>query len=45
MPPVMDVREPINEILSKDPELQGYLKDKTIFTDISPSATDRVSLV
>ncbi|GBN50723.1 28S ribosomal protein S22, mitochondrial [Araneus ventricosus] len=47
MPPVMDVREPINEVLAKDPELQGYLEYKTIFTDISPevSCRDRVITV
>lgn len=42
MPPVMDIREPIDEILSKDPELQYYLQSKLVFTDTSPSKTDRV---
>ncbi|GFW72470.1 28S ribosomal protein S22, mitochondrial [Trichonephila clavipes] len=41
MPPVMEIREPINEVLSKDPELQGYLKNKTVFTDISPNVSSR----
>ncbi|GIY16105.1 28S ribosomal protein S22, mitochondrial [Caerostris extrusa] len=45
MPPVMDIREPINEVLSKDPELQGYLRWKTIFTDLSTSVSNRDRII
>ncbi|XP_055934905.1 28S ribosomal protein S22, mitochondrial-like [Argiope bruennichi] len=45
MPPVMDIREPINEILAKDPELQGYLQYKTVFTDISPDVSSRERVI
>ncbi|XP_071043010.1 small ribosomal subunit protein mS22 isoform X2 [Parasteatoda tepidariorum] len=47
MPPVMSVRKPIKEVLSRDPELQGYLKHKYVFIDISPdeSARDRMITV
>ncbi|GIY65367.1 28S ribosomal protein S22, mitochondrial [Caerostris darwini] len=45
MPPVMDIREPINEVLSKDPELQGYLRYKTIFTDLSTSVSNRDRII
>ncbi|KAG8190843.1 hypothetical protein JTE90_028339 [Oedothorax gibbosus] len=45
MPPVMSIREPIDEILSKDPELQGYLKEKTVFTDISTNITNRDRII
>ncbi|GFT23952.1 28S ribosomal protein S22, mitochondrial [Nephila pilipes] len=45
MPPVMEVREPINVVLSKDPELQGYLEYRTIFTDISPNVSSRDRII
>ncbi|CAL1298787.1 unnamed protein product [Larinioides sclopetarius] len=45
MPPVMDVREPINEVLAKDPELQGYLQYKTVFTDISTEVSSRDRMI
>lgn len=45
MPPVLALRKPINEVLSKDPLLQGYLRNKIIFTDISPNASSRHRLI
>ncbi|XP_035220836.1 28S ribosomal protein S22, mitochondrial-like [Stegodyphus dumicola] len=47
MPPMIEVREPVDEVLSKDPELQGFLNCKLVFTDISPgiSAKDRMITV
>ena len=45
MPPVMDIREEIDEVLSENPELQYYLESKLVFIDTSPSQTDRVCLV
>lgn len=45
MPPVMDIREEIDEVLSKDPELQYYLDSKLVFIDTSPSKTARVCFI
>lgn len=42
MPPVMDIREEIDEVLTKDPELQYYLESKLLFIDTSPNKTARV---
>lgn len=41
MPPVMQAREPINEIIAKNPEVQGCETHKIVFTDISDSVNNR----
>ncbi|XP_068700210.1 small ribosomal subunit protein mS22-like [Montipora foliosa] len=41
MPPVMDERQEINEILGQNDELANYSESRYIFTDISTSACDR----
>lgn len=41
MPPVVKLREPINEVLSRDPALTGLTKSRYIFTDISFGLSDR----
>ncbi|XP_032239658.1 28S ribosomal protein S22, mitochondrial [Nematostella vectensis] len=41
MPPVMEEREEINEVIGTDERLAGYDSANLIFTDISMSATDR----
>ncbi|XP_074109960.1 mitochondrial ribosomal protein S22 [Cotesia typhae] len=47
MPPVVKKRKPITEIISKDPEIQGYDTTKYVFTDITygVSAVDRLIVV
>ncbi|KAJ8965845.1 hypothetical protein NQ317_000472 [Molorchus minor] len=35
MPPVINVRKPINQIFSKDPALQGLETSRMVFTDIT----------
>ncbi|XP_076043975.1 mitochondrial ribosomal protein S22 [Oratosquilla oratoria] len=45
MPPVVKEREPISEVLSKDPALQGCLDAKYIFTDITFGVSDRKRLI
>ena len=43
IPPFMKAREPITDVLSSDPELQGLDSSKLIFTDITFGVKDRVS--
>lgn len=45
MPPVIKVREPVNEILSNDPALIGFEKCKLIFTDITFGISNRDRLI
>lgn len=45
MPPVMRERAPCEEILAKDPELQGYSKSNFVFTDISYGYPDRERII
>lgn len=45
IPPVVKVREPINEILSSDPALVGLEKSKLIFTDITFGVSNRDRLI
>lgn len=42
MPPVLKERQPIQEVLSKDPALTGYDTCKYVFTDITYGISDRV---
>ena len=44
MPPVLKIREEIDKILFKDPAMLFPDDYKFVFTDISPSAKDRVSI-
>nr|CAG4641099.1 EOG090X0AW0 [Eulimnadia texana] len=41
MPPLIREREPINEVLSYDPEIQGFDKSKYVFTDITYGVSER----
>jgi small subunit ribosomal protein S22 len=43
MPPLLKEREPINKILSFNPELQGFDDCKYVFINISQGITNRVS--
>nr|KAG5707394.1 hypothetical protein BaRGS_005361 [Batillaria attramentaria] len=43
MPPFMKVRQPVNQVLSKNPELEGLEENKYIFTDITFGVKNRVS--
>ncbi|XP_070207274.1 small ribosomal subunit protein mS22-like isoform X2 [Littorina saxatilis] len=45
MAPFMKAREPIKEVLSLDPELQGLENNKYIFTDITFGVKDRQRFV
>ncbi|XP_011307836.1 28S ribosomal protein S22, mitochondrial [Fopius arisanus] len=45
MPPVVKEREPITEVLSKDPALQGFDESKYVFTDITYGVTDANRLI
>lgn len=42
MPPVMDERQDIDEVLDIDKQLTGYDTADYVFTDISPSSNDKV---
>ena len=42
MPPVMDEREEIYEVLENDNRLESFDQSSFVFTDISTSVTDRV---
>lgn len=44
MPPVVKEREPITEVLSRDPALTGLANGRYVFTDISFGLSDRVSI-
>lgn len=43
MPPLLKEREPVNNILAKDPELQGFDTAKYVFIDISQGVREKVS--
>uniref|UniRef100_T1IKQ4 28S ribosomal protein S22, mitochondrial n=1 Tax=Strigamia maritima TaxID=126957 RepID=T1IKQ4_STRMM len=45
MPPVLQERKPITEVLSRDPELKGFENHKLIFTDVSYGLSDRDRLI
>ena len=45
MPPLVQEREPINNILAVNPEIQGFDTSKYIFTDITFGVSDRVSFL
>ncbi|CAG0879576.1 unnamed protein product [Darwinula stevensoni] len=45
MPPVMRARKEINEVVSVDPELKGYLKGKFVLTDITYGISDRRRMI
>ncbi|KAL7642939.1 UNVERIFIED_CONTAM: hypothetical protein RMT77_006228 [Armadillidium vulgare] len=45
MPPVIQERKPIKEVLSYDPEIQGLDTSNIIFTDISFGVSDRERLI
>ena len=42
MPPVLDERKDINEVLEENDTISGFDESRFVFTDISASATDRV---
>ena len=42
MPPVMEERQEINEVLEQNDELACYSESRYVFTDISTSVCDRV---
>jgi len=44
MPPVLAPREPINEELSFDPQIQGIETATLVFTDISMNVSNRVGI-
>ena len=45
MPPVMNPRQEIEQIISKDPDIADVLPTKFVFVDISMHIKDRVSLL
>lgn len=45
MPPVVNLRDDTNQVLSKDYALQGYSDSKFVFTDISFGGTNRHRLI
>ena len=42
MPPVMDERQEINEVIEENDELAHFSESNFVFTDISTSVDDRV---
>ena len=42
MPPIMDERQEINEIIEENEELAHFSESNFVFTDVSTSANDRV---
>ena len=42
MPPVMDERQEINEVIEQNDELAHFSESNFVFTDISTSENDRV---
>ena len=42
MPPVMDERQEINEVIEESDELAHFSESNFVFTDISTSVDDRV---
>ncbi|KAK6177671.1 hypothetical protein SNE40_015726 [Patella caerulea] len=45
MPPFMLPRKPIHDILSKDPDLEGFDSSKYVFTDISFGVSNKERLI
>ncbi|XP_067123111.1 small ribosomal subunit protein mS22 [Centruroides vittatus] len=45
MPPVMKERKPITNVISYDPEIQGYADCKYVFTDITYGISDRKRII
>lgn len=45
MPPLVKERDQINNILSRNPEIQGFDNSKYVFIDISQGVSDRVSIL
>ncbi|KAK7497941.1 hypothetical protein BaRGS_00010812 [Batillaria attramentaria] len=45
MPPFMKVRQPVNQVLSKNPELEGLEENKYIFTDITFGVKNRQRII
>lgn len=45
MPPVLEERAPINDVLAEDKILEGTETAKYVFTDISYSIPHRVSIM
>ena len=44
-PPYLKEREPIEEIISDDPELKGLLNQKLVFTDITPGVSNKDRII
>jgi small subunit ribosomal protein S22 len=44
MPPVLEERKPINDVLAEDKILEGTETNKYVFTDISYNIPHRVSI-
>ena len=42
MPPVMDERQEINEVIEENDELAQFSESNFVFTDISTNVNDRV---
>jgi len=42
MPPIMLEREPIDDVLSNDPDLDGYEHSNVMFMDISEDLQENV---
>ncbi|XP_066584943.1 small ribosomal subunit protein mS22 [Prorops nasuta] len=45
MPPVVKARKEINEILNKDPEMQGYEASRFVFTDITYNVSNKQRII
>nr|CAG4652064.1 EOG090X0AW0 [Triops cancriformis] len=45
MPPLLEERKPINEVLSSDPEIQGLDNCSYVFTDITYGVSDRKRVI
>ncbi|XP_046579990.1 28S ribosomal protein S22, mitochondrial-like [Haliotis rubra] len=45
MPPYMGMRQPITEVLTQDPDLEGLETSKLVFTDITFGVSDRSRLI
>ena len=43
MPPFMTPRKPIDEVLSRDPEIEAFDTSKFVMTDITFGMSNRVS--
>lgn len=45
MPPIVQERKPITEVISYDPELQGFENCTVVFTDVTFGSSDRARLI